>query len=224
MIVRHRGFWIKPACAAALLLAGRAGPVLAQWGGLVPSSQFELSEAVQLDQADNAVLVQLERVKTLLADRQWDEAVEILRQLTESSEGNLLAVAPRRYIGLGDWCQLQLASLPPEALRLYRGRVDPVAKEWYERGVAERDRQSLQKVVDRALASSYGDRALMALGEMALESGDYAAARWNWERIVPCEGRETRGEGRGGRGQGAEQANPKSEIRNPKSLTPTPGP
>ena len=25
----------------------------------------------------------------------------------------------------------------------------------------------------------------MALGEMALESGDYAAARWYWERIVP---------------------------------------
>ena len=25
----------------------------------------------------------------------------------------------------------------------------------------------------------------MALGEMALESGDYAAARWDWERIIP---------------------------------------
>ena len=226
MIGRRRRFWIKLAlCAAALLLAGRGGAVQAQWGGLAPSSQFELSEAVQLDQADNAVLAQLERVKTLLADRQWDEAVELLRQLPETSEGKLLAAAPRRYIGLGDWCQLQLAALPSEALRLYRGRVDPVAKQWYERGVAQRDRHWLQKVVDQAFASSYGDRALMALGDMALESGDYAAARWNWERIVPNV-RATvqlspQLERPGARGQWPEQANPNSELRTPKFLSPS---
>jgi outer membrane protein assembly factor BamB len=171
--------------AAFILLAGARGAAQAQWGGLIPSSQFELSEAVQLDQADHAVLAQLERVKTLSADRQWDEAVEILRQLMETSEGKLLLIGPRRYVGVGDWCQSRLAALPPEALRLYRGRVDPMAQKWYERGVAQRDPKLLQNVVDHAFASSYGDRALLALGEMALESGDYAAARWNWERIVP---------------------------------------
>ena len=232
MVGFHRGFWFNSALVAAgLLLAGWVGVLWAQWGGLVPGSQFELSDAVQLDQADNAVLAQLERVKTLLADRQWDEAIEILRQLPETSEGKLMAVAPRRYIGLGQWCQLQLAALPSEALRLYRGRVDSVAKQWYERGIAERNRQSLQKVVDQAFASSYGDLALMALGDMAFESGDYSAARWNWERIVPSGGRGARGEGQGDgvqgsgfRVQGSGQAKPKSEIRNPKSLTTDPWP
>ena len=173
---------------AAVLLAGwhgeRAG---AQFGGLVPGSQFELADNVQLDQADHAVEAQLERVNALLAERQWDEAVEILRQVSESSEGKLLGVTNRRFIGLGDWCQLRLASLPPGALKLYRDRVDPVAKRWYEQGVAGRNRRMLQDVAQQAFASSYGDDALMALGEMALESGDYAAARWYWERIVPVE-------------------------------------
>ena len=152
---------------------------------MFPSSQFELADAVQLDQADTAVRAQLDRVKPLLADRQWDEAVEILRQLAETSEGKLLGVSPHRFIGLRDWCQLRLAALPPEALKLYRSRVDPVAQKWYEQGIAKRDRKLLQNIVDQAFASSFGDDALMALGEMALESGDYAAARWNWERIVP---------------------------------------
>ena len=159
---------------------------MAQWPGAVPASQFELADAVQLDQIDNAVRAQLDRVKTLLADRQWDEAIEILRQLAETSEGKLLDVAPRRFIPLRDWCQLRLAALPPEALKLYRARVDPVAQKWYEQGIAQRDHKLLQNIIDQAFASSFGDDALMALGEMALESGDYAAARWHWERIVPA--------------------------------------
>ena len=167
------------------MAAGGRELLRAQWGGDAASSQFELSDAVQLDQVDNTVLAQLDRAKALLADRQWDEGVEILRQLSETSEGKLLSVAPRRFIALRDWCQLQLAGLPPEALKLYRARVDPVAGRWYKQGIANRDRRPLQNIVDQAFASSFGDDALMALGEMALESGDYAAARWYWERIVP---------------------------------------
>lgn len=199
MIGRRRIFWVASAFLVAGLLAGGWQFVQAQVGGLAPGSPFELSEAVGLDRANNAVLTQWERAKTLLTMRRWDEAIEILRQLMETSEGQLMAVGPRRYVGLGDWCQLQLASLPPEALKLYRGQVDSTARRWYQRGLARRDGDWLQRVVDRAFASSYGDEALMALGEMALESGDYATARWNWERIVPV-----RDEGRGARGEGSD--------------------
>ena len=80
---------------------------------------------------------------------------------------------------------MQLAALPPEALKLYRDRVDPVARKWYEQGIANRDPKPLRNIVDQAFASSFGDDALMALGQIALESGDFAAARWDWERIVP---------------------------------------
>jgi hypothetical protein len=165
-------------------LATGDGPVGAQWGDTVPTGSFELAETVELDQVDNAVLAQLDRVKALLADRQWDEAVEILRQLAEAPDGKLLAATDRRYVSLREWCQLQLAALPAEALKLYRARVDSIAQKWYEQGIAERDRGLLRNVVEQAFASSYGDDALLALGEMAFESGNYAAARSQWERIV----------------------------------------
>jgi outer membrane protein assembly factor BamB len=157
----------------------------AQPGIISSSTRFELSETVQLDRADGVALAHLERARQCLAAHQWDEGVETLRQVMENAEGKLLAVTPWRYVNLSDACQMQLAALPPEALKLYRRRVDPVAQKWYEEGIAGRDAKLLTKVVQQVFASSWGDKALMALGEIRLEEGDYAGARWCWERILP---------------------------------------
>lgn len=159
----------------------------AQLGLGSPGTSFELADSIALDTADGAVTAHLERAKACLADHQWDEAVETLRQVMENAENKLLGVTKSRYVSLRDYCQMQLATLPPEALKLYRSRVDPVARRWYEQGIANRDRKLLLKVVDQAFASSWGDKALMALGEMALEAGDFQDARWYWERILPVE-------------------------------------
>ena len=140
---------------------------------------------VQIDRADGTVLARLERVKASLDEHQWDEAVETLRQVMESGEGKLLEIAPGHFVNLSDACQRKLAALPPEALKLYRRRIDPVAHKWYEEGFARRDAKLLENVVNQAFASSYGDKALMALGEIRLEEGDFSAARWCWERILP---------------------------------------
>ena len=41
------------------------------------------------------------------------------------------------------------------------------------------------RVVDELFCSTWGDDALLALGELALERADYAAARRSWEQISP---------------------------------------
>jgi cellulose synthase operon protein C len=169
--------------ACQFWLSGRA---MGQFGEVNPPPQYELSDNVQLDVAEGALLANVERVKAYLANRRWEEAVETLRQLMENSEDKLAPVGERRYINMRDYCQMQLAALPAEALKLYRGRVDAAAKKWYEDGTANRDRRALQNVVDRYFASSWGDKALLALGELAMESGDFAAARWHWQRIIPA--------------------------------------
>lgn len=153
--------------------------------GTVPGSRYELAERVELDRADNTVIRQLARVKEYLAVEQWDEAVETLRQVMENSGGKLWGVTERRFVSVRDYCHLQLASLPPAALGLYRSRIDAVAKKWYDDGVARRDRRPLLKVVDQAFASSWGDNALLVLGELALEDGNPVTARSYWEKIIP---------------------------------------
>ncbi|MCD4727128.1 MAG: PQQ-binding-like beta-propeller repeat protein [Pirellulales bacterium] len=181
MMIRRRTDWLL--CAGLALAVAGATPA----EGQSAARRFELADAVQLDRVDNAVRARLERVEALLADRQWDEAVDILRKLAETPDDGLIAVSERRFVGLRDWCQMRLAALPPEALKIYRDRIDSVARQWYEQGVAERNHRLLQQVVDRAFAGAYGDDALMALGEINLESGDFAAARWCWRRILPPE-------------------------------------
>ena len=167
---------------AILLIASQASAQLILGSG----TQFDLADNVQIDRADANVVAQLERVNVCLADHQWDQAVETLRQAASSAAGKLVAATPQRWITVREACQMRLAALPPEALKLYRSRIDAVAERWYAEGVRTRDRSLLNKVVREAFASSWGDKALMALGELSLEAGDYARARWCWERILPA--------------------------------------
>jgi hypothetical protein len=75
--------------------------------------------------------------------------------------------------------------MPTNALATYRRRVDPLAERWYRDGLANRDEQLMTRVVGELFCSSWGDESLLALGELALEQGDYAAARRSWEQISP---------------------------------------
>jgi outer membrane protein assembly factor BamB len=160
---------------------------LAQFGLLGDQDEFSLSETVALDQADSQVAGELEQAKAYVADGQWNEAVRTLRQVMEQSGNHLWPVAPRRFITVRDYCHLRLADLPAPALALYRAQVDPMVRRWCERGIAEHNPAWLRKVVSEAFASSWGDDALLALGALALDSGDAAMARAWWERILPVD-------------------------------------
>ena len=100
-----------------------------------------------LTRADSAIRAQLEQVRACVANSQWDEAVESLRRLQEILGGKLMAIGENRYINLADYCQAQIAALPPPALALYRQRVDPQAAQWLERGLAQRDSGMLEKIL-----------------------------------------------------------------------------
>ncbi len=148
------------------------------------SGPAELSGSINLDEADSAVRAHLERIKAYVADRQWDEAVETLRQVMESHGAKMIPLTRTRYINLTDYCHVQIASLPDEALALYRQRVDPLAQKWYDEGMARRSAARLAEVVDKMFCSSLGDDALVALGEIELEQGHYGSARRCWERLI----------------------------------------
>jgi len=160
------------------------GRAVAQW--VEPDAgKIELSDRVQIEQIDGVLRAQWQRAKTLLAEKQGSEALDVLLRLAEAPPEKLVEVGGGRYMPLRTWAQASLAGLPPDVLQVYRQRIDPAAGKWFEQGMAERNEKLLEDVVEQALASSYGDKALLALGEMALEAGDFAAARWYWERILP---------------------------------------
>ena len=193
MISGRRIVWLMPACLAAVLSPLGHTPACAQL--FDPSgnpTRFELAEDVGVDRADSAVVAQLERVKAYLADRQWDEAVDTLGQLLEGSEGKLLGVTPRRYVGLREYVHLQFASLPPEALTaLPQSRRSGRHSSWYEQGIASgaiRQSAAAKFVRSRRLPAASVTTRLMALGEIGAGVGrSTPSARWYWERIVPAD-------------------------------------
>ncbi len=146
--------------------------------------QIELTPP-HVDVVSGNTASRLEQVRALVADKNWDEAVDILRELSADTTDRVVALDGERYVSLRTYCQWQLARLPAEALAAYRRRVDALAERWYRDGLAIRDEALLSRVVDVLLCSSWGDDALLALGELALERGDYAAARRHWEQISP---------------------------------------
>ncbi len=159
----------------------------AQVGMTTGGTRFELDAGVQVPRVVGELRAQLDRVDALLEDGQWAEAVDTLLAATGAPDDRLVPVTEHRFVGLREYGRLKLAHLPPEALEVYRSRIDPIARQWYEEGRAGRDRRLLQQVVEEAFASRFGDKALLLLGEMALERGEFASARRHWERILPVE-------------------------------------
>jgi outer membrane protein assembly factor BamB len=138
----------------------------------------------------------LRQIDQMAADGQYDEAVGRLRRLAEERGDALVGVGRRsedragfqRYLPLRTLCELRLAAwatTQPEALALYRRRVDPLAQRWYAEAVGARDEDQLLRLTQQMLMSSYGDDALLRLGDMHLQRGRYRAARACWEKLSP---------------------------------------
>ena len=170
-------------CVAVVFASALAGRAAAQWG--IPT-RFELSPSIQIEDVDETdAKPHLARLNAYIAAGKWDEAVESLRKLSEEHGDRIVQLDDRRYVNVRDYCHLKVAALPPEALALYRARVDQVAADWYRQGIKNRDERLLGNVADKLLCSSYGDDALLALGDIALEQGQYDRARESWQKISP---------------------------------------
>lgn len=155
-----------------------------RFGRFVSPTPIELTDA-SLNEVDATVHNELASIQELLNEKQWSEAVDGLIRLAETGQEKLILLQGNRYITLSQHCHRLVGQLPEEALTLYRRRVDPLAKKWFQEGVQQRDSAKLQRIVDDMFCSSWGDNALFALGELSLERGEYVAARSYWELISP---------------------------------------
>lgn len=177
---------LKPRGCIALLLLGAicfsAKHSLAQTESQAAAEKFR--ESVSLD-VNNAVLKKMGSVRDFLAEAQWEDAVNSLIQIREEYGDTLYPESSGRYIRVSEYCQNLLANFPPEAIRIYREKIDPRARGWLEQAQSESSSTPLLKIVDQALMSSYGDEALYRLGELAWEQGALGQARDYWRQLLP---------------------------------------
>jgi outer membrane protein assembly factor BamB/tetratricopeptide (TPR) repeat protein len=174
---------LRAVFCTSLLIASTAFAQQIQFG-FEPPAQAELTPP-RVEVVSGPTAARLEQARALAANESWDEAVDIYRKLIAEDTNRVVALNDGRYVSLRTYCHLQLAGLPAEALSAYRRHVDPLAVQWYRDGISRRDEQLLRRIVDELFCSTWGDDALLALGEMALERADYASARRHWQQISP---------------------------------------
>jgi hypothetical protein len=175
---------ILSAAVISLLLIAGARAQQIPFGFMIQPTQIELTPP-HVEVVSGVTAARLEQARQLAAARSWDEAIDIWRELSADKSDRVVALDSSRFLSLRDYCHLQIARLPAEGLVAYRRRVDASAEQSYRDGLAKRDEGLLRRVVDESFCSSWGDDALMALGDLALERGDYATARGTWEQISP---------------------------------------
>jgi outer membrane protein assembly factor BamB len=177
------------AVVGALILGWFAAAITAEaqqipFGFLMQPAQVELT-APHIETIPGTIAARLEQAKQLTAARNWNEAIDIYHELAADKSDRVVAVDNSRFLSLRSYCHLQIARFPTEGLADYRRRVDAAAEQAYREGLAKHDEQQLRRVVDGWFCSSWGDDALLTLGDLALEQGNYADARRAWERISP---------------------------------------
>jgi outer membrane protein assembly factor BamB len=145
---------------------------------------LQAAPSVLLD-TDPVAAKMLGAARDYLAARQWGDAVELLRQITDQHGERLVAIEPGRFVNVQTFADILIASMPPEGLKLYRAKIDTQARRWFEDARRLRDEDGLEKVVRKAFLSSYGDEALLLLGDLAWEQGALSRARSYWEKLLP---------------------------------------
>jgi outer membrane protein assembly factor BamB len=127
-------------------------------------------------------LVEAER--KLLAGKTAEAADDLQRILDEAGD-DLVSADGTRYRPARQVAQLVLAKLPAAVLRGYRDRTDGPARRLLELGQKNHDPRPLRQLLDRYFASRPAESALLLLGELAFERGDFRAAEGYWRRLLP---------------------------------------
>ena len=140
---------------------------------------------------DRNLLKRFGTVEDLMADQRWVEAIGILQEIVHTENKGLSLVRPGRtgdvetYLNVATRCNVLMSRVSLEGRLAYRQKVDPQAKRWFEAWQRTRDDAELLRIIHQAFLSSYGDDALLALGESAWDRGEFSTARSWWEQLVP---------------------------------------
>ena len=88
------------------------------------------------------------------------------------------------FIPISQYCQRRILNFPAEHLAHYRTLYDARAREAFEQARRKNSLIGLSEIVDGMLATSYGGRAIVELGNASLDSGHYLAALERYNTVA----------------------------------------
>lgn len=164
---------------APLLLLLLASPLPAPLLAQVPAARLHgETEAAQTRKR------LVEAQQKLTAGKTADAVDELLRVLADSGD-DLVQLPDGSHQPARRLVQRVLVGLPSNALKSLRDRIDEPARKLFEAGRTARDPKPLRELLDRYFVSRSAEPALLLVGELAFERGDFAAAERHWRMLLP---------------------------------------
>ncbi|WP_442484739.1 outer membrane protein assembly factor BamB family protein [Aeoliella sp. SH292] len=168
----------------ALLTCLGVAPAMAQGVDFFTGAPAAPAEARVLS-VPSTVERELAQIDVLIEAAAWDEAVDAMLKFVIAPSHEVIDLGGGHFVPVAFAAQSRIARWPAEAIAVYRKRVDNTAQSLYQRGIDGHDANALLAVVDQYRASSFGDDALLALADFALEAGATNQARGYLLQIAP---------------------------------------
>ncbi|MHC4563610.1 MAG: outer membrane protein assembly factor BamB family protein, partial [Planctomycetota bacterium] len=173
--------------AGGRLLAGAmavclAGPAYAQEAAEEAQPPTSDPPPPMLVASDAEITRYLADTEQLIAAGDYDRAIRNLQALTAQRQAAFISVDGRRFVALQTRLASLIAAMPPEGRQRYRVLYDPPAQRLYEQAVAVGDEDMLRQVATDYTHTSAGPAAIIRLGQLAMDRGEFASAARIWRR------------------------------------------
>ncbi len=113
------------------------------------------------------------------------EAADELQRISDESGDDLVAVQANHFQPARRLVQQLLAALPPETLFAFQNRLEEPANKLLDAGRRDRDPAPLRQLLNRYFISRPAENAIVLLGELLFERGDFRAAEQTWRLLLP---------------------------------------
>jgi outer membrane protein assembly factor BamB/predicted Zn-dependent protease len=124
------------------------------------------------------------RARALAERGRWSEAAALLQETIETSGGQLVRLAPGRYVGIRDHVSSVIAGWPRAGIAAYRQLYERDAEAAIAALATSRAVPELLSVFHRYFCTAAAARLADTLGQLAIESGDLAQADQLYARVL----------------------------------------
>jgi outer membrane protein assembly factor BamB len=108
---------------------------------------------------------------------EYREALEIYQKVIDETPDDLYRISKYGvYVPVSQYCQRRILRFPARDRTFYRTKHDSRAKREYQQARRKNSQEGMAQIVGSMLATSYGGKAMLSLGDGALDRGHYLEA------------------------------------------------
>lgn len=126
----------------------------------------------------------VEKAKVLAEQGRWREAAELLQQTADEEGDKLIRVGPERYVGVRRRIHTLIAHWPTEGIAAYRSVYEPRMQAELSEVTKSHSVLQLLDLFERYFCTASAANLADAIGQMAVESGDFDLAESVYRRVL----------------------------------------